>query len=60
MARARELGFKRLILDTTTEQAPAQGLYNKLGFRETCRRTARDLEIIFYERELEEDLEPAQ
>src|SRR6266516_3655124 len=25
MARARELGFKRLILDTTTEQAPAQG-----------------------------------
>jgi len=60
MARARELGFKRLILDTTTEQAPAQALYNKLGFRETCRRTPRDLEIIFYERELEEDLEPAE
>lgn len=51
--RARELGFKRLVLDTTTQQAPAQALYRKLGFRETKRQTAQDFDIVFYERDLD-------
>lgn len=55
IARARELGFRRLVLDTTTRQAPAQALYEKLGFRETCRKTARGLNVVFYEMEIEKE-----
>jgi N-acetylglutamate synthase-like GNAT family acetyltransferase len=50
--RARELKFKRLITDTTVKQQPAQRLLAKLGFVETHRKVVRDLEVIFYEREL--------
>jgi pimeloyl-ACP methyl ester carboxylesterase/GNAT superfamily N-acetyltransferase len=51
--RAEELGFRRVILDTTTRQVPAQRLYEKLGFRETHRRLGHTgLELIFYERQL--------
>lgn len=50
--RARELGFKRLIADTTVKQRPAQQLLAKLGFSETHRKVVRAPEIIFYERGL--------
>lgn len=53
LERASELGFRRVILDTTTLQTPARRLYEKLGFRETNRKVGpTGLEIIFYEREL--------
>lgn len=38
LERASELGFKRVILDTTTLQTPARRLYEKLGFLETHRK----------------------
>ena len=51
LERAEELGFRRVILDTTTRQVPAQRLYEKLGFQETHRKLGHTgLELIFYER----------
>lgn len=52
IARAREVGLNKVVLDTTTRQPQAQRLYAKLGFMETGRTIARDLEIVFYEREV--------
>ncbi len=52
-AKARELGYRRLHLDTGANLSPAQKLYLKNGFIET-HRGAVDLEIpipvIFYEK----------
>jgi N-acetylglutamate synthase-like GNAT family acetyltransferase len=50
--RGRELSFERLVADTTAKQQPAQRLLAKLGFVETHRKFVRELEIIFYTREL--------
>ena len=33
IARARQIGFKSMLLDTSIRQAEAQGLYRRLGFR---------------------------
>jgi ribosomal protein S18 acetylase RimI-like enzyme len=56
LERARQLGFSRVILDTTALQGPAQRLYKKLGFRETHRSTGRTgLEIIYFERDLDNE-----
>jgi ribosomal protein S18 acetylase RimI-like enzyme len=53
IARAQQLRFERLVLDTTTRQAPARALYRKLGFREMGRREmASGLELVFYELQL--------
>ena len=56
-ARARDLGYRTLHLDTSVFQIPAQRLYEKNGFREVGRRTYRKntsqpLEVILYEKEL--------
>jgi GNAT superfamily N-acetyltransferase len=51
-ARARELGYRRLRLDTSEKQLPAQRLFAKLGFGETHRKPVRGLTFIFYEKEL--------
>jgi ribosomal protein S18 acetylase RimI-like enzyme len=56
IAKAHELGFRRLILDTTRQQALAQALYEKLGFSENSRKTARGLEVVFYEMKIEDDV----
>jgi ribosomal protein S18 acetylase RimI-like enzyme len=50
--RARELGFHRLILDTSTVQKAALNLYRKNGYRETGRRKIRHLEVIDFEKDL--------
>jgi ribosomal protein S18 acetylase RimI-like enzyme len=45
--RAKELGYKKLVLDTSQRQVGAQRLYEKYGFRE-YKRTERDGHIIIY------------
>jgi len=49
---ARERGYSRLVLDTSTLQPAARALYAKNGYRETGRRFIRHLEIIDYEKRL--------
>jgi GNAT superfamily N-acetyltransferase len=60
-ARARELGYRTLHLDTSIVQIPARKLYEKNGFREVGRdhykqETGADtyqlLEVILYEKQL--------
>ena len=50
--KARELGYSELCLDTTTQQIPAQKLYEKNGFTETSRGRFRSLELIYYSKRL--------
>jgi N-acetylglutamate synthase-like GNAT family acetyltransferase len=49
VARAHELGFDRIVLDTTSRQLPAQRLFAKLGFREVARKPQGESELISYE-----------
>jgi GNAT superfamily N-acetyltransferase len=49
-ACARERGYHKLILDTSTIQVAARALYDKNGYRETGRRVIRHLEMIDYEK----------
>ena len=51
-ARARALGYRTLHLDTSILQIPAQRLYEKNGYREVSRGSIRQLEVIFYEKQL--------
>jgi ribosomal protein S18 acetylase RimI-like enzyme len=53
-ARARAMGYTTLHLDTSVLQVPAQKLYEKNGFHEVGRDTYSNLEVILYEKELEE------
>ena len=53
-ARARKLGFRCLALDTSTLQAAARHLYRKNGYREKGRRKIRHLDVIDYEKDLDE------
>ena len=50
--RAKELGYKRIVLDTTENMHAAKHLYEKYGFKEFKRGRAAHLESIFYELEL--------
>jgi GNAT superfamily N-acetyltransferase len=53
-ARARELGYRTLHLDTTTKQAPAQGLYESSGYQEVGRGTyPSGQQMIVFEKQLE-------
>ena len=54
-ARAVELGYSRVHLDTTAEQFAAQALYRNHGYRETGREQRGRFELIFYEKELDGD-----
>lgn len=49
---ARAKGFKKLILDTTSKQLPAQNMFLRNGYRETIRKRFQDMEIIFYMKEM--------
>lgn len=51
-ARARNLGYKTLHLDTSVVQIPAQKLYEKNGFRAVGRDIYQELEVILYEKSL--------
>ena len=52
--KAKKLGYKKIILDTTVKQLPAQHLYIKNGYKETFRDVieAINTENIHYEKEL--------
>ena len=50
--KARELGYTRLHLDTSTKQLAAQHLYQKNGFYEVRRALIRGLDLIFFEKSL--------
>ncbi|KKT34617.1 MAG: GCN5-related N-acetyltransferase [Parcubacteria group bacterium GW2011_GWA2_44_12] len=47
--RAKELGYKKLILDTSERQSGAKRLYEKYGFSEYKRARLNDHTIIYYE-----------
>jgi ribosomal protein S18 acetylase RimI-like enzyme len=50
--RARELRYRRLVLDTTTLQLAAQALYRTNGYVETGRGVQGRFELIFFEKVL--------
>jgi len=52
-ARARELGYSTLHLDTLTLQIAAQHLYRKNGFQEVDRKMQRGFECIFFEKSMQ-------
>lgn len=45
-ARAREVGYSILRLDTTAQQTPAQALYRKNGYREVERKMQGRYEVL--------------
>lgn len=50
--RAKELGYKKLILDTSERQDAAKQLYEKFGFEEYDRKRLGGHETIFYKLDL--------
>ncbi len=50
--RARELGYKKLHLDTTMKQVVAQKFYEKNGFQIIRRSKLAGFECLFYEKSL--------
>jgi ribosomal protein S18 acetylase RimI-like enzyme len=59
-ARARAMGYTVLHLDTGVVQVPAQKLYEKNGFRRVGRDTYGDVEVILYEKRLDEPAPPPE
>lgn len=52
--KAKELGYKKLLLDTTVEQKTALHLYTKNGFREYKRAMTLGMNTIFMKKSLVE------
>jgi ribosomal protein S18 acetylase RimI-like enzyme len=50
---AKEKGYNKLILDTTSKQLPAQKLFERNSYKETNRKQYKEMEIIFYEKGVE-------
>ncbi len=50
--RARELGFRKLRLDITIRQAPAQRLYASAGYREVGRGQLAGVEVVYFAKSL--------
>lgn len=50
--RAADLGFERLVLDATDEQAAAMAFYERHGYEETDRESIPVGEMVFYEKVL--------
>lgn len=51
-ARATDLGYTHLHLDTTAQQRTAQALYRSHGYREVAREQRARFELIFFEKRL--------
>jgi ribosomal protein S18 acetylase RimI-like enzyme len=51
-ARAAELGYATLWLDTTTRQPAAQAFYRKNGYRQVGTDTYGPFTLLIYEKEL--------
>lgn len=49
-ARAAELGYQKLVLDTTTAQAAAMSFYAAHGYTETGRAQLRGLTVVYFEK----------
>ena len=49
---AARLGYKRLVLDTSTAQVAAQSLYRNHGYNEVRRERVQGLELIYLEKRL--------
>ncbi len=54
--RAKELGYTKLCLDTTTRQTSAQEMYRKNGYVEVRRGKYAGYEIVFFEKILDQKL----
>lgn len=52
-ARAAELGYRRLSLETTVGQVAAQALYRKNGYVETGRAQMHGFDVILYQKTLD-------
>ncbi|KGM08575.1 GCN5 family acetyltransferase [Cellulomonas bogoriensis 69B4 = DSM 16987] len=52
LLRARQLGFGRLVLDTTAQQKAAAGLYTSLGFERTGAAVVAGLPSVLFAREI--------
>lgn len=50
--RARELGFRKLRLDTTVVQTAAQQLYESAGYRQVGRGQLAGVEVVYFEKAL--------
>lgn len=50
LIEGRNKGYRKLILETSTLQAPAQRLYMKYGFHETSRGVLKGFNVIYYEK----------
>jgi len=55
VTRARELGYKELILDTIAENRPARRLFEKLGFSELRRERKGPFNLVIYGKNLNEE-----
>ena len=53
---SRDSGFRTIVLNTTSAQKPALGLYRKLGFREAARSFLGEFELVWFELSLKVDL----
>jgi ribosomal protein S18 acetylase RimI-like enzyme len=51
-ARAREMGYARMHLETTVQQVAAQGLYERNGFVQTGTGVYEDFKLLNYEKPL--------
>jgi ribosomal protein S18 acetylase RimI-like enzyme len=50
--RARELGYRKLRLDTTIRQTAAQRLYQRAGYREVGRGQLAGVEVVYFAKSL--------
>ncbi len=60
MGRARQLGFRKLRLDTTAQQTAARALYQSEGFQQVGGTVFAGFDVLLMERDLQDPHPPAQ